>query len=155
MARQFTRPRSRPPAFVPVKLRARRGGWSPELQCRFLAALYANGSVAAAAKAVGRSRASAYALRNRPGAQSFAAAWDHILAGPSAPGIPPERKRRVADWRKLTLQDLRWRIEIGLWRPVTLRGKMRAIARKPDNSALLHLLARLDRQLAGIEGEGP
>ncbi len=142
--------RSPPPAFTPVRLRVRTDGWSPEAQCVFLAALYVTGSAASAAKAAGKSRAAAYALKKRDGAESFRAAWDHILAGPAeqiapvAPGAPPIRSRKVADWRKLTLRDLYWRHKIGLWRPVVYRGKMRGIARKPDNSALLRLLRRLD-----------
>lgn len=125
------------------------------MQCAFLAALFATGSVSGAAKAVGRSRDTAYALRKRPGAHSFAAAWDHVLAGPTPPGTPPLRKRRVADWRKLTVEDLQWQIKTGLWRPVIFRGQMRAVQRKPDNSALLHLLSRFDKQLARVEGEVP
>ena len=119
------------------------------MQCAFLAALYCTGSVAGAARHVGRSRASAYALRKRSGAESFASAWDHILAGPASiedlqSGEWPMRRHHTRDWRKLTLKDLIWRHRIGLWRPVIYRGKMRAIARKPDNSALLRLLKRLD-----------
>ena len=75
-------------------------------------------------------------------------AWDTILTGPAEPGQQPVRQRKVADWRKLTPADLTWRIRIGLWRPVIYRGKMRAIAHKPDNSALLRLLRRLDRRTA-------
>lgn len=153
MPRSFLQPRSRPPYFTPVPLRQRRDGWSAPLQCAFLAALYAKGSVAAAARAVGRSRESAHRLRSREGAASFAAAWDRILAGPAPPGVRPLRKPRIDDWRKVTLEQLHWQIETGLWRPVLHRGKLRAIARKPDNSALLHLLARLDKQLAGVEEE--
>ncbi len=136
--------RSRPPHFTPVQLRARCDGWTPDVQCAFLAALYLTGSVSAAAHRVGRSRATAYALRKRPGAESFAAAWDHVLAGPAEPGCPPQRRRKVADWRKLTLKDVIWRHRIGLWRPIIYRGKMRGIARKPDNSALLRIISRLD-----------
>lgn len=123
------------------------------MQCAFLAALYATGSVSAAAKAVGKSRETAYRLRTREGAASFAAAWDRILAGPAQSGALPERSARVADWRKVTLQDLQWQIETGLWRPVIFRGQMRAVQRKADNSALLHLLSRFDKQLARVEGE--
>jgi hypothetical protein len=141
--------RSRPPAFTPVKLRGRRDGWTPEVQCAFLAALYSSGSVAAAAKAVGRSRASAYKLRQRPGGESFARSWDKVLAGPASEGPCNSRQRRVADWRKLTHEELFWRFEQGLWRPVIFRGKMRAIARKPDNSALFRLLARLEGGRSG------
>ena len=125
------------------------------MQCAFLAALYAKGSIAAAAKAVGMSRESAYRLRARDGAASFAAAWDRILAGPTPPGAVPERKPRVADWRKVTLQDLHWQIETGLWRPVIYRGRMHAVERKADNSALLRLLARFDKQLEGLEADAP
>lgn len=135
--------RSRPPFFTPVKLRARKDGWSPQLQCAFLAELYLRGSVAGAAKAVGKSRESAYRLRAKRDAQSFAAAWDHVLG---APGSPPARRTGIADWRKVTLRDLYYRVEIGLWQPVIYRGTMRFIAQKPDNSALLRLLRRLDAQ---------
>src|SRR3546814_12245485 len=38
------------------------------------------GSVGPAAKAVGMGRASAYRLRERPGAESFAAAWDRAIS---------------------------------------------------------------------------
>lgn len=135
--------RSRPPFFTPVKLRARKDGWSPQVQCAFLAELYLRGSVAGAAKAVSKSRESAYRLRAGPAAQSFAAAWDHVLA---KPGSPPARSTAVADWRKVTLSDLFYRVKIGLWQPVIYRGAMRSIAQKPDNSALLRLLRRLDAQ---------
>ena len=145
--------RSRPPAFTPVKLRARKDGWAPKVQCAFLAALYKTGSVASAAKAVGQSRASAYKLRARRGSESFAKSWDKVLEGPSKgdPSIvkPHTSKRQVTDWRKLTHEELVWRVEQGMWQPVMYRGKMRAIARKPDNSALLRLLARLDGGQSG------
>lgn len=145
--------RSRPPFFTPVNLRTRKDGWTPQVQCAFLAQLYLTGSVAASAKAVGRSRASAYLLRAKKGAESFAAAWDRILVGPSDPGEPPVRHKRVADYRKLTLADLQWRIDAGLWRPVIYRGAMRAIAQKPDNSALLRLLRRMDSAAQRVEGK--
>lgn len=65
--------------FIPVRARARRDGWTPERQQRFLAALYACGIVATAASAVGMTVQSAYRLRRRPGGESFAAAWDKLL----------------------------------------------------------------------------
>ena len=69
------------PSFVPVPTaRVRHDGWSPERQRRFLAALATLGSVHAAARAVGSSRTGAYRLRARPGAESFAAAWDAVLS---------------------------------------------------------------------------
>ena len=142
--------RSRPRSFTPVKHRSRKDGWSAQIQCAFLAHLYITGSVAAAARSVGRSRASAYNLRAHAGAESFAQSWDAILAGPStgspSKGGPMRRRRRkVPDWRKLTHEELFWRAEQGLLRPIIYRGRMRSIARRPDNSALLRLLTRLDR----------
>ena len=63
-------------AFAPVPVKPRRDGWTPARQLAFILRLALLGSVAAAAKAVGMSRESAYRLRERPGAGGFAAAWD-------------------------------------------------------------------------------
>jgi hypothetical protein len=63
--------------FTPVPMeRMRAGGWSDEVQRRFIKALSVMGSVGAACRAVGMGRVSAYRLRARVGAASFAAAWD-------------------------------------------------------------------------------
>ena len=68
-------------AFVPVPQRRRRSdGWTPDVQACFIRALEAMGSVGSAAKAVGMNRASAYRLRERSGAESFAAAWDRAVS---------------------------------------------------------------------------
>lgn len=68
-------------AFTPVSAQRRRaGGWTPEIQLCFIRALEAMGSVGRAAKAVGMGRRSAYRLRERPGAEDFAAAWDRALS---------------------------------------------------------------------------
>lgn len=68
------------PAFTPVPLaRRRHDGWTAERQAAFLSALAELGLVDAAARAVGMSRKSAYALRTRAGAESFAAAWDAAI----------------------------------------------------------------------------
>ena len=72
---------SDPFAFTPVPLaRARHDGWTPERQLRFIEQLAMIGLVSAAARACGMSGTSAYNLRDRPGAESFAAAWDAALA---------------------------------------------------------------------------
>jgi hypothetical protein len=63
---------------VPL-LRVRRAGWTAERQRGFIAALARLGCVATAAQAVGISARSAHKLRERPGAESFAAAWDAAL----------------------------------------------------------------------------
>jgi hypothetical protein len=68
------------PTFTPVPLaRNRHDGWTPERQKQFLIALSVLGTVNAAARAVGMSRISAYKLREREGAESFAAAWDQAI----------------------------------------------------------------------------
>ena len=64
--------------FAPVAT-AYRGanGWSSEVQRAFVAALARTGTVAAAARSVGRNPRSAYRLRARAGeASGFARAWD-------------------------------------------------------------------------------
>ena len=67
------------PAFLqfrPVPVRARRDGWTPELQRRFVLMLARGSGPNEAARQLGRSRQTAYALRRKPGAEGFAAAWD-------------------------------------------------------------------------------
>jgi hypothetical protein len=49
-------------AFTPVPVKPRRDGWTPERQLAFILRLALLGGVAAAAKAVGMSRESAYRL---------------------------------------------------------------------------------------------
>jgi hypothetical protein len=59
----------------PVRLRYRHDGWTPDKQLEFIQALADCGCVETAARAVGMSRQSAYALRRRPDAQAFRLAW--------------------------------------------------------------------------------
>ena len=126
------RPRRMPrvPPFYPVPTRTRRDGWTVQRQADFLGMLAETGSVMGACEAVGMSRKSAYTLRARPGAESFAAAWDAALGAPL---------------RKVTVTDLPFLAYHGLIRPVLFRGRYRGASRKPDNSALLRLFGRLDR----------
>lgn len=64
------------PTFSPWRAkRERANGWCPATQRAFIAELTRTGCPTEAAKAVGRSRRSAYMLRDKPGAESFAAAW--------------------------------------------------------------------------------
>lgn len=123
----------RVPAFAPVPLRARADGWTPMKQAAFLGALAVTGSVRAAAQRVGMSRESAYRLRRRPGASSFARAWDGVL------------RRRMSRSRKVTPEMVKARAVSGLLKPVIYAGRHVATVRKADNSALLRLLGQLDR----------
>ncbi len=69
-----------PLVFTPVPFAAKRyGGWTADRQRQFIHQLSRIGVVSAAANAVGMTRDSAYKLRKRKGAESFAAAWDMAL----------------------------------------------------------------------------
>jgi hypothetical protein len=126
------RPRHiRVPAFLPVPLRARSDGWTPLRQAQFLVALARTRSVKKAALAAGKTRETAYRLRSRRGAESFAAAWDAELG--------------VAAKRKVTPEERMRRAFDELVRPLVRGGECVGLARKPDNSALLSLIAQLDR----------
>ena len=119
-------PRRRVPAFTPVPLRYRRDGWTPGRQSDFLGRLAETGSVAAAARHVGMTRESAYRLRDKFGAESFAAAWDSILAQrPSAP--------------KSTHELLWHRAFYGTLKPIMRGGRHVATRHSPDNDAVLRL----------------
>jgi hypothetical protein len=83
--------RLRVPAFYPVPTRTRRDGWTIARQADFLGMLAETGSVIGACEAVGISRKSAYQLRARPGAESFAAAWDAALGARPRKVTPPAR----------------------------------------------------------------
>lgn len=68
-------------AFTPVAQQPHRAdGWTPDTQANFIRALSAMGSVGKAERAVGMGRASAYRLRERSHAASFAAAWDSAIS---------------------------------------------------------------------------
>ncbi len=131
--------RRRPGWFRPVPLRPRRDGWSVARQCAFLVQLYLTGSVAVAARHVGMSRASAYRLRARAGAHSFANACDRVLTPPGSGSVMGARE----DFRKVTDPELLARVKRGLVRPMVYRGAMVGIARKPDIPALLRLTRRV------------
>lgn len=122
--------RGRLPAFLPVPLRGRHDGWTPQRQGDFIGFLAETASVAKAAREVGMSRQSAYELRARAGAEGFAAAWDAAL------GLPI---------RKVTEIDLsRLAFEKAV-RPIMRAGRYRGSTHKASSSALLKFLDRLDR----------
>jgi hypothetical protein len=95
--------------FDPVPSRAnRRNGWTEARQRAFIAALARCGSVAAAARQVGKSVRGLYALRERPGAEGFCAAWDEAA------------ERGV----HATLDNVIDRAMHGGWVPVVRRGRI-------------------------------
>ena len=136
--RRAHRRRKRPPFFRPPTLRARADEWSDARQFGLFSQLHVTGSVAAAARSVGMTRASAYRLRERQGAQSFAQAWDRVLTPPGSGHFSAPTE----DFRKVTFQELSRRLETDLVQPGIYRGRMCGIRRKPDDSALFRLLRR-------------
>ncbi|MBN8502262.1 MAG: hypothetical protein J0M19_14110 [Sphingomonadales bacterium] len=124
--------------FAPVALRPRGDGWTPARQRAFLENLASTGSVAAAARSVGLSRESAYALRRRADARGFAQAWDaaRLLAAEH-------------------LVDLAWdRAVQGELRPLVYHGEVVAEVRHYDNRLLLGLIAQ-NRKVLVEQGLAP
>lgn len=99
-------------------------------QADFLGHLAETLSVAAAARHVGMTRESAYRLREKLGAASFAAAWDTVLG--------PRRGDRQRP-RKSTQSLLLHRAFYGSLKPIMRGGRHVATRHSPDNDALLRL----------------
>lgn len=135
---------SRIPAFTPAELRVRHDGWTPVRQAEFIGYLAETRCVKRAAARVGMSRESAYRLRRKPGAEEFNAAWDFILKGPASSDDTGKQKPKV------TLEKLFQRIRVGRFRPMMRAGRYAGTLKKPDVSALLAAISRLDR-VAGPE----
>ena len=139
----IVRPRRRlprVPGFYPVPMRdCRTTLWTDVAQAHFLGWLAETGSVSAACARVGMSRNSAYKLRKKPDAESFAAAWDAAL------GMPV---------RRVTIDDLHFLAYHGLIRPRFRGGKYIGSRQKPDSAALVKLLKRYDRLTGLLPFEG-
>ncbi|MBB4857715.1 hypothetical protein HNO88_001026 [Novosphingobium chloroacetimidivorans] len=132
------------PDFVPVPLRTRHDGWTPVKQGEFVGWLAQSGSVAQAAAFVGCSRASAYALRRRPGAEDFAAAWEVAASGGQAD---------VGPW-KLTRDRVAAAATVGVVRVVMRRGRYVGTRVMLQVSALLRHLGQIDRSRLALDEEG-
>ena len=174
------------PAFHVTPGKARKDGWAPLKQAEFIGELAETRNVAEAARRVGMTREGAYRLRRRKWSASFCAAWDAAMGrapmafAPAFPGaglvkarlarlgaqVPAmdfegarERAGRgTPDDPKVTLAELQWRCETGLWSVILHRGKYAGVRQKADNSALLAVIRRsgLDSRRgvqAGGDGE--
>lgn len=131
---------ARVPPFLPVPLRARADGWTAQRQANFIGYLAETGCVAEAARRAGMSRMAAWRLRNRPGAESLAHAWDAVLAAWRGEG---------AAKRKVTPRELAGHAFDGPF-VVTMRGRRFVrVRRKPSNSALLRYARRVKKLAAG------
>jgi hypothetical protein len=116
--------------FVPVLVKARRDGWDVRSQRMFVTALAAGLGISGACRAVGKSRQTAYALRERPDGASFAAAWDRALHFARRRPLPPG----TTAWERA--------IE-GVLVPVLYRGRVTGWRRKYCDRTLGRLLAQL------------
>jgi len=70
----------RSPEFTPAPTRKKHSGWTAERQRKFIEHLSLSGSIGEACALVGVASSSAYRLRNKSGAESFARAWDSALS---------------------------------------------------------------------------
>lgn len=131
---------ARVPPFLPVPVRARADGWTVERQGRFMGWLAETGCVAAATRGAGMSRIAAYQLRTRAGAESFAHAWDAVMAIRAA-----QAGESVAfAKRNFTPAEL---AEAGIDGPVVVmmrRGKFVRAGRVPCTISLIRHVNRLD-----------
>jgi hypothetical protein len=129
-ARRTYRRTPRALSFYPVPTRSRRDGWTIQRQAAFIGSLVETGSAMGACAAVGMSRKSAYQLRARPRAESFAAAWDAALGAPV---------------RKVTVTDCEMVAHVGLVHLHFFRGRMVGSHQAADLSAVGRLVARVAR----------
>lgn len=111
-------------AFEPVPVKPRHDGWTVECQRGFILRLAICGCVSKSAAGVGKSPRSAYRLRDRDGAESFAAAWDRAL------GWGRDRAADLAIERAL----------LGETRPVFYRGRKIGENVRHDNRLLIALI---------------
>ena len=122
------RPASPPPDFHPAPTRKQHAGWTAERQRRFIDTLSLTGSVGQASAAAGVSSRSAYRLRNKAGAESFAAAWD------AAQTMAATRLAAIAFDRAVNGRAERF----------YKNGELAMERRMPSDYLLTWLLARLD-----------
>jgi len=128
--------------FRPVPLRARHDGWTPELQFRFIVDLARGHGPSEAARRLGKSRQTAYDLRKKPGAESFAAAWDAALAF-----------AREARFAASALPTGQFGLET-VFVPRFYRGRLVGFVQREDHKGALRLLHQLDRIADRMEGGG-
>lgn len=123
---------------VPM-LRRRASGWSPAAQRAFIDMLARCGVVAQAARSVGCSPRSAYQLRQKQGAESFAAAWDWALEM----GLDAARAQAIALARCAQV------------RPIVRRGVVVGHRRAPDNRVMLAAMRTICAERSGARAAMP
>lgn len=134
------------PAFLrfrPVPVRPQRNGWTPDLQRGFILALARGAGPDEAARSLGRTRQSVYRLRGRPGAVSFAAAWDRAQEF-------ARRARAAGQGRVLGPGGMET-----LLVPRYYRGRLIGFTRREDVAGLIRALGQLDLAAAGSSAPPP
>ena len=112
-------------AFAPyLHKQPRSNSITPDKQRKFIASLAATGIVTQAAMSIGKSMEALYKLRNKPGAEGFASAWDAAL------------ERGVQRLEDCALE----RAIQGTPTPIVSHGKVLGTWDKPDNTLLRFLL---------------
>jgi hypothetical protein len=119
--------------FEPVPLRPQHNGWTPRLQLRFVVALARGAGVDEAARSLGKTRQSAYDLRKKPGAESFAGAWDGALAFSRQAAAAARSEARGHCGVETVLV------------PRYYRGRLVGFVQREDVAGAMRLLGRLDR----------
>jgi hypothetical protein len=128
--------------FTPVPVRARRDGWSPALQLHFVVHLARGAGVDEAARKVGRSRQTAYALRERAGAEGFVAAWDSAIEFARRARALPATRQSVSSCFETLLV------------PRYYRGRLIGYVEREDVRGAMAQLGVLDRLAARLEASG-
>lgn len=121
-------PPPKAPDFAPAPTLKSKAGWTAERQRRFIEQLALTGSVGAASAAALVSSRSAYRLRKRAGAESFARAWDAALQ------LAATRLSAIAFDRAIN----------GRAESIYKDGELVAEKRVPSDYLLTWLLSRLD-----------
>ena len=116
------------PEFTPAPTRKRHAGWTATRQRRFIEHLSLTGAVGEACALVGVASSSAYRLRNKAGAESFARAWDAALS------LAPTRLAAIAFDRAINGRVERFYKD----------GELVMERRMPSDHLLTWLLSRLD-----------
>ena len=133
--------------FAPVPVRPRHDGWTPERQMRLVVELARGAGIEEAARALGRSAQSAYALRRRSGGGSFAAAWDRATAfAAHARGAAFQAARIPGVSRASGIETLLV--------PRFYRGRLVGYVAREDVAGAMTRLRRLDRLADRFEAEG-
>lgn len=130
--------------FDPAPVRVRNDGWTPALQRRFILPLSQGAGPSEAARRLGRSKQSAYALRVKPDARGFAAAWDGAVAFAAS-----AREATRAEAPILGLAGLET-----LLTPRFYRGRLVGFVRREDHAGALRVLKQLDKVAERVERSG-